>query len=148
MLALAEDVPVPLKINAGAGSVAEPGWLPALCPAWMEGDASPLDQACNTAAACGLCAGVVLRHNFRIVRDKAFNTFACIYANVLKLMQIAIYRFFFYNIGGMSEAERHWTVFSLSCIFSRTFVHSERKCLKLHFMFTSYRLESLNTKRG
>lgn len=60
---------------------------------------------CPACALCGegnrplqhsweLYATIVLQCNFKVVRDEAFDTFACIYANLLKSMQIAIYWFF------------------------------------------------------
>lgn len=60
---------------------------------------------CPARALCGegnrllqhnweLYAMIVLQCNFKVVRDEAFDTFACIYANLLKSMQIAIYWFF------------------------------------------------------
>lgn len=93
-----------------------------------------LGQGCAQLGACAPCgegdrplrhswelrATIVLQCNFKVVRDQAFDTFVCIYANVLQLMQIAIYWVFLTILAGMSDSGRHWTDFSLSCIFSST----------------------------
>lgn len=94
-LAVSRDVPTPPK--GAARAEPSPAPCPRCLPRWSwAGRAKPahFNHPQGSSLHGALRAGVLLQHNFKVVRDKAFNVFAWVYANVLKWMQIAIYWFF------------------------------------------------------